>query len=333
MNMRKLTVVFAFIVMPGMNKNLSSEENNSSSVAPESDLAIETKATIQFSVDNTVLESLAKSDETIWIDVDTNKHLVLKYRGKGKKQRGNVLLLHSKGENPNHSRLIQPLANQLVNLGWNLFIPNIVQPDYPIVSNTKKQNKNTTLVEQTDSSTANVEENKGNNDPQTQSVKTGEELKDSNNTDLEQVTNKAFQSYSNYQDYYLKLCEAIFDQTKLSNQPMLIIANQKAAYWSLPCLKLTKNETPIIFLQPELPKGVKNNLEKLFSEQTNPYFYFQPDNIKNNPFTRAFEKDLWRAKYQRFNIGLLSRYKLEKEDTFVARMITGWIEKQQKSVL
>ncbi|MCF6194913.1 MAG: DUF3530 family protein, partial [Kangiellaceae bacterium] len=74
---------------------------------------------ISFNVSNNLLENNSDSDQQIRIDVTGNEHLVMQYSSQGRKQRGSVLLLHAEGESSVNNRLIQPLAKQLSQLGWN----------------------------------------------------------------------------------------------------------------------------------------------------------------------------------------------------------------------
>ena len=141
--------------------------------------------------------------------------------------------------------------------------------------------------------------------------------------------NYYFQNSQAYQNYFDSLCQAVLDQTEVSKQPIVIIANQNAAYWSLSCLNHVNQSVPTIFLQPQLPVGVENNLIELFSKQTNPIFSFHIKNSQVDSFSEAFKKRVWRSRYQRFNIGMLGPTKLQAENTVIARTITGWVDKQR----
>jgi len=271
------------------------------------------QAEINFAVKNEVLALNNSADEPIWIDLNQEKHLILKYLPKGRKERGNVLLLHTDGENADHPRLIRPLAKQLSRLGWTLFIPNIAQADLPTLE--KKTNKDSTLTDNEPTAT----EETSNDTPQAKQ----KEIKDS------QSIKKRFINAQQYQTYFSALCKAIFEQTTIKQQPSLIIANQNSAYWSLECLQLAAS-TPVVLLQPQLPTGVENDLESRFSNPTNPIFSFRSISRLKNAFSLAFEKRIWRSKQQRFNVGMLSNQKLEIEDNNVAKTISGWIDRQSK---
>ena len=82
-------------------------------------------------------------------------------------------------------------------------------------------------------------------------------------------------------------------------------------------------------LSPELPKDVPEKIESLFESQTSPLYSFNPNYKSKDSFTEAFEKRIWRAKNQRFNVGMLPDDKLDIENISVAKTITGWIEQQR----
>jgi len=304
-NLKRLLIQL-FTVSLVIASNLSAMEKESSPTETQN----EKESLLPFSVANKALEQHASSDEIHWVDVNSQKHLLLIHNAKGRKERGHVLLLHAQGENADHSRLIQPLAKQLTRLGWKVFSPNIAVEDY-FVEEKKPENISTQN---------NNSENKQNNNKK-------EELAENprDNSSL-----FYFESIEKYQEYYINLCKAIFEQSEITKRPLMIIANQHSAYWSIPCLNLANGITPIIFLQPELPLGVTNNLDELFSQQTSPLFSFRISNTKKDPFTKSFAKRLWRAKSQRFNVGMLQTQTLDRENTSIARTITGWIEKQRK---
>jgi len=295
-----------FIFSLGLASNLSAMENESNITETKSNKA----SPLPFSVANEPLKEITSSDEAQWIDVASNRHLLLIHNAKGRKERGHLLLLHAQGENADHSRLIQPLAKQLTRLGWKVFSPNIAVEDY-FVEEIKAEN----------SLTQNNESKEKQNNNQEQPSKEAYD----DNTSL-----FTFESKEKYQQYYTDLCKAIFEQSDITEQPLIIVANQHSAYWSIPCLNLADGITPIIFLQPELPLGITNDLDDLFAQQTNPLFSFRVSNTKNDPFTKSFAKRLWRANSQRFNVGMLPAQKLNEEDTSLARTITGWIDKLRK---
>ena len=308
-----------FLIIFSICDLAKSEQSQTQTKSTSESESANNKPKIAFSASLDRLKQSNTADEVLWIDVGENKHLILKHRTNGRKERGNILLLHAQGENADHIRIIQPLSKQLSKLGWNIFIPSIAIEDFPISSfekHEKKQEKEATNdtdnipnSEQSDKSVQNVEDK----------AATGSN-----------PTNFSFENSKAYQDYFISLCQSIFKQTEVSKQPLIIIANQNAAYWSLECLNLVNRSTPTIFLQPELPQGVQDNLTELFAKQASPIFSFHIKASKKDAFSEAFKKRVWRSGFQRFNIGMLSSTKLQPENTLIARTITGWVDKQRK---
>jgi len=276
------------------------------------------KLSLKYSIPNQQLSQNTKADEILWVDVSSNKHLVLWHRGKSRKERGNVLLLHAQGESAEHLRVIQPLSKQLVLLGWNLFIPNIAQEDFakPVITNEKKQN--------TEQLTDPQKETNPTKEQETSQQQTTDEVPKE-----EKQAVHFFKNGQDYQEYFSSLYQAIFEQTEIAKLPTIIIANQNSAYWTIKSLDNSKL-TPVIFLQPQLPDGITNDLDKIFALQTNPLFSFHITSKQADVFSKSFRKRLWRSKFQRFNTGMLSSSKVQEEDSVIAKTITGWVEKQRK---
>ncbi len=316
----KAGLIFLCLIGLKINHQAKSEETPVANQPSSKKQPVDDKPSMFFSVSLSSLKQNTSADELLWIDVDEHQHLILKHQTNGRKQRGNVLLLHTQGENADHIRLIQPLSKQLTQLGWNIFIPNIARENFP--SDSFEQNK---------TSKGNGNAAKQLSDiPTLESPDTAAQKNDNNVQPALNSENSAFQSSRSYQDYYITLCQSILDQTELNKRPYIIIANQNAAYWSLACLNMLDDSTPIIFLHPQLPKGVVDNLAELFVKQTHSIFSFHTNIIGKDTFSKTFKKQLWHSKLQRFNIGMLAPSKLQLENTVVARSITGWIDKQRK---
>ncbi len=276
------------------------------------------KIQISFNVNNDLLKNNSDSDQQILIDVNGNEHLVLQYASEGRTQRGNILLLHAEGESPVNNRLIEPLAKQLSKLGWNLYVPNIAQENYPQPD----------LPENTDSATDDLK-NTQENDAEKDNTKESASL--SNASD--ETRRYFFEDSISYQNYFVNLCKAIFAQTKILDQPTVLIANQHSAYWSIDCLQHTHQATPIVFLAALLPKLPKNDLVGKFTKQTNPIFSFKLNSSTKDHFSKAFNRRIWISNSQRSNIGMLSPTRLSIDNDSIARSITGWIEKLRKNDL
>lgn len=287
---------------------INSEESKEGS----SDKPTEQAVTIEFNVSNLELQKIFDTDQILEIDVANNKHLVIKHISTGRKERGNVLLLHTNGESPANNRLIQPLAKQLTRLGWNLFIPNIAKEDFK---------KKPTYDQK-------IEVSNTNNDDVKSEDKTKKETESNINDDNAKYY---FSDEQKYQTYFTQLCQQILKTSDIAEKPMIIITNQNTSYWGLDCLQHTTEVTPIILLAPELPRIHKNELESKFSQQTSPLFSFRVNKLESDPFGKAFMKRIWKSKIQRVNIGMLSYPGIELEDNSVAKAITGWVEKLRKT--
>lgn len=324
MQITKTAPIFLFMIYFGICSPVNAKQDQ---VAPEkmSDMdSSNNKSKLTFPILLDELEQNNTADEALWIDVAGNRHLILTRLNNGRKERGNILLFHSQGENSDHVRLIQPLSKQLSRLGWNLFIPNIALENFPQPLVTKNSNQQQELPENTSNKLS--EQEKTN----TEVLKTeNNDSKDNDSSNLEGAS-YYFKNSQAYQDYFSSLCQAVLEQTEVSKQPFVIIANQNAAYWSLSCLNQVNQSVPTIFLQPQLPIGVEDNLIELFAKQKNPIFSFRIKSSLTDPFSDAFKKRVWHSGHQRFNIGMLGTTKLQAGNTVIARTITGWVDKQRK---
>jgi len=304
---------------------IAKQDQETPEVTPDTD-SVSNKTPLTFSILLDELELNNTADEALWIDVAENKHLVLTRLANGRKERGNVLLFHSQGENADHVRLIQPLSKQMAQLGWNVFIPNIAVENFPQPSATKNANQQPVLEKNSAEKISNQEKINSQEKNTENSAK-----KDNVPSDLHGIS-YYFNNQQAYQDYFNSLCKAVLEQTDASKKPFVIIANQNAAYWSLSCLNQISQSVPTIFLQPQLPIGVEDNLLTLFAEQKNPVFSFHIKNSLTDPFSDAFKKRVWPSEYQRLNMGMLGTTKLQAENTIIARTITGWVDKQRKKI-
>jgi len=310
-NTKSLLLLLVIIFNSVYTLNSLAAENNQSSDAsqPPADNTTNTLE-LKFSAELKQIALNNTADDIQWLESDNTQHLLLIHSAKGRKPRGNVLLLHAQGENPDHQRFIQPISQQLSRLGWKVFIPSFAKEDFPPRVSEPEQPKPTSE----------------NNVADTQAPELVENTKSDSNS-----KQYYFKSSEDYQNYYQGVCQAVLQQTKINQKPLFIMANQNAAYWGLSCLKMLSSNSAIIFIHPQLPKGVKNDLEQRFAEHKNPYFSFHRKNSRKDPFMRAFKKQVWRTKYLRFNIGMYSGNKLAVEDNQLVKTITGWLERQNKN--
>lgn len=313
--MKRLLLIFTTVLLLFVEVAHSEEEN----IQPEDIKETELKDPIdknnelaRFISSSEKISQISNANENIWVDVKEHKNLVLKHVTQYKNKRGNVLIFHAQGENALHTRLIQPLTKQLLTLGWNVFIPNIMKESFPKKVDIPIQVENIETENLQD--TANVKKDE-------QSVdKVG---------NAPNKTKYTFENLQEYQVYFNDLCSGIFDQTKILDHPLLIITNQHSAYWSIECLKLAKSVIPVVFLQPESPLETNSQLKNIFLEQSAPFFSFAPIN-KNSHFSKMLKQGFWLSKSQRFNERLVSNLKLEEQNYELAKKITGWVESQRK---
>jgi hypothetical protein len=288
--------------------------------------------TISFNVDPKQLAESIGPTGVQWIDVRENKHLLMIIEHRAKNERGNILLLHAQGENPNHPRLNFPLASQLSQLGWNVFIPHLPTEDFPIPTALENQNgsKGSSDGQQQTEEQANAEPEQ----EQSSSVASTETEK-SNSEQNAQESNPNlpqyfFESEEQYQKYFVEICEAVKNNTKIVDLPTAIVSNQNSSFWALPCLSIIGNITPIVMLEPQFPSSAKPTLEKQLSDQSEPLYALITSESTRKPFFHLLNRGKWGGKNQRTNTSLLPKGSLPMENITIAKSITGWIEKQRK---
>lgn len=233
-----------------------------------------------------------QADETIWLTVGNQKVLALKHWAKGKKFRGNAILLHAKEENPAHQRIIQPLAIQLSQLGWQVFIPSLPVEDF--------------------SNTINAHKNKI-----TQSLPLNK-------------SPAFFANPAAYQQHVQQTLSQLFSQIQPETGTLLLIANQNSAYWILDGLKNSTDIKQVVLLDPQVPEKVKTDVNKQISGQTLPIYAFICNEFKSQFFLEGFDRQLWRSKFLRINRSMLTNNSIVVENNLIAKTITGWIETQKK---
>lgn len=292
----KKKAILIFLPLISMINTSVCEESNTTQTEAEID-DTNSSAVIQYNVSNEALLKKATFDRKINITVEENKHIVLQYFSRGRKQRGQVIFLHAEGESPVNTRLVQPLTSQLMDLGWTIYLPNIAVEDYPKPQKAETDKKKDTATSPNSEKSANTEIS-------------------------------YFKDHVAYQKYYSQLCQAVLKQIETNKQPTIIVANQNSAYWSIDCLTETDLVSAVVFLSPSLPELSKNDLDEKFSKQSLPLFSFKTNHQTSDPFRKAFNKGNWQSSFHRFNIGMLPNVRLNIEDHSIARTVTGWLEKQ-----
>jgi len=324
------TLLFASVYFHNL---LGAENNPAEDTSQTTSDAEQPLLTPTFSVDLKQLAINNTADDLQWIDSENIKHLLLIHSAKGRKPRGNVLILHAQGENPDHQRFIQPISRQLARLGWKVFIPSFAIENFaPQSPQTGSPQTGSPQTGSAQTETAQAESKEQTNPTEPVAATDQQQSTTAEKSQQLSATNHYFfKTSTEYQNYYQKICEAVLQQSEIKNKPLFIIANQNSAYWGLSCLKLLPATSAIIFIEPQLPNGVKNDLEQRFAKYRNPYFSFHAKNTVKDPFMLAFKKQVWRTKYLRFNIGMYSGNKLAIEDNQLAKTITGWLDRQHKN--
>lgn len=285
--------------------SVAAENNADKNTAPPS----QTPKNMPFFTSLAQLEKDHSADESFWINLDNQKTLVLNYWAKGKKRRGNVILLHSPGENADHPRLIYPLSKQLSALGWNVFIPNLPKEDFlPI----KEKIELETPASET---------------------KTPEKLAEKEDT-LQKANSLSkkyfFADDKEYQQIFNKLLEEVINKIPQSEDNLLVITSQNTSYWVLDKLKSDPKINFVAFLAPETPSRIKVNLKTSFELQKLPLFAFFPENDFSLQFSNAFKQNFWKVDNIRINRNLISQQGIILEDNQISKLISGWIESKKQ---
>ena len=260
------------------------------------------------------------ADELKSISIENIEVPVLIYWSKGRIKRGTAIILTAQGESPSSLRFARPLSTQLSTLGWEVIVPTLPQADFA----TKKE----VTSEKAQSADAQGENNKSDNTKvESQSTSTAQ----SANTNLSNAPIELsgfFESDSTYQDWISKTVTQSLSLKSINAPNNLLIANQESAYWSLDLATSLSSLTQIVLIQPQLPQNVEDDVAEKFSQQKLPVYTFMTELNSQDPFTKAFEKQNWKAKNIRINHGLAQFEQLDLENTSIARTISGWISSQ-----
>ena len=336
-----------------VDETQTSNESNSkpSDIKPSNLKSLNSKPlALSYFIDNqSLIEDVQYDSKVNHSNIETmsdGELLILKHNAKSRKKRGHVLFLHTNGESANHLRIVRPLSIQLSQLGWNVFIPNIAKEDFikPKFGTKRKTFDKSKQNVSTSEQTFNKEETPAN---ESVSDETNKELaketpsnsnsgnstteKDAIKSNLQEISHY-FDSTGKYQDYIKEVCNKVFADPEWMKQPRILILNQSSSYWGLSCLENLR--MPTVFLDPQFPFGVKNDLVDIFSKQSSSFYVFYSQltaNTKMASFSKALSSNQWRSKSQRYNQGILPKGNLNIEDTGLAKRITGWAEKLRKN--
>ncbi len=306
-------VFFAFLVLLPATSSLAAETTETETQAQDSNDGLASPPQIAWSVDQSLLELNHQADESLWLETDTHKSVVLKYRAKSRKLRGRIILLHAQGEHADHTRLIKPLAVQFSQLGWQVFIPNLPLEDFPYE-----------LVRQAESTEQNNEQPQAseNNNDDTNSTKV-----ESNNTTHNSPTN-FFSDAQAYQQYIDQLISQLIQKIGTNSDPLVLIGNQNSALWMLESTKSNDALTQAVLLEPQLPPFINKTIEYYFKDQKIPVYTFIQNSVQSTPFIEGFDRHYWKAKFQRRSKGIINSKQIDIEDSQIAKAISGWVDIQ-----
>jgi len=282
---------------------------------------------------NNTLASLRISntaDEALDLSIGEIPGIMLKRRAQTQNLRGNLVILHTAGENPDHIRLVQPLSQQLSQLGWQVWIPAIPRADYPV-----DENEITTLTsdlahkEIAQASSA-VEPNNAppvNPDSTSQTEPTDSE-NSTQRPDVAPQQKVLFENTDAYQKFFQELLSQVLEQIDGQEKPLVVLGNQDSAYWLLESLKQNPPATQIVLLFPTVPIAVEKNLPTTFENQKAPVFMIRDNSDASDAYSNTFEQALRSGKTIQISQGIYNSEQIYPEDESIARAITGWVKKQ-----
>jgi len=302
-----LPLILASIIFMMPFSSLSSQEKNNTNTTSNElpTIAEENNVKMSFSLPNSSLVNKFTADSHDWFEIDGERHLLLKRKWKGKKERGHVILFHTYGENPDHLRIMQPLPKQLSTLGWSVWMPNIAIPDFSI-ERTNQDSKEVTK----------------NNESHSTPIDAPTEQPNSINTNHN--SSNYFKTQEAYQAYFLSICTETIKLVSSPDSQIILVANEMASYWSIDCLKQLEKEFPVVFILPQAPENIEDGIDSALSSQNNPLLTFANNKRPKNPLLKSIENKNWGSEKQRLNYTAVSNSKLEIENVIIAKTLTGW---------
>ncbi|TQV88796.1 DUF3530 family protein [Aliikangiella coralliicola] len=272
------------------------------------------------------LDKNNSSDESLWVDAKNEKVLVLKYRSKGRKQRGDIIILPAQGENADHPRVVRPLSVQLSQLGWNVLIPTLPLEDYP-----------EKLIPESPNEIDNQSDGTEDNNPTSESASSSatqppaDTTAENSEPTVPMVQKTFFPDAKSYQDFVSQLILEVIAQVEPTTNNLVMIGLQNSSYWMLNSAKNSRRITQVVLISPQQPKNINEPLVSDFEGQYLPLYTFIENSEGSSAFIDALDKKLWQSDIQRMNRNTFTHYKIALEDVRIAKIITGWVESQQKS--
>jgi len=268
-----------------------------------------------FPYDLSLIRKASRYDAIEEFTVSSIKHLLLTYSAKGVKLRGDLIFLPDTALSPISRRIVYPLSQQLVRLGWNVHAVTISEPNSPIWSSQVQAEETIKNNESDASLTQNAAPTESEAPSASQQALNGDSAPKS----------------KGYQDYFNELLRKIIGSNRLQGKPVLVIAHGDTAYWALDSLSELSNVVYTVLLMPRLPTTAsEEELMLRYSKQQTPIYLFIPQADESHPFLKGLSRKKWPATNIRISSGLFTADNLPLVDSRIARMITGWVESSKK---
>ncbi len=322
MSKYKLTKNAIFMPLPLLfilHLSAATQDEAESAAVAETTSVAEVSPT--FAADSKALAKTTATNNQEWIEARQQQHLVIKTKFKGKTLRGHAVIFHAQGENPKHDRIVLPLSQQLAELGWSIWSPNIAKSDFPEVPETPEQTSDTPAENETSSQ---EQQEAGNQPPSSESNKSKTQ-NESENAEIAIITRHFFENSESYQGYFTEVCQETLKLVPQSDLPTIIIANGNAAFWSLDCIAQIVENLPVILIRPSAPRFASKELNEMLNKGQKPLMTFSNDLTAKSKFEQLIQNGSWNAANQRFDNSHLLNNKLNRENISVAKSISGWV--------
>ncbi|TQV73751.1 DUF3530 family protein [Aliikangiella marina] len=302
----------------------SDQTEPTATISQQANLSLEPK----FSANLALMEKRNSANESFWLDINEHKTLVLKHWARGKVLRGDLILLHAQSENADHGRLVNPLAQHFSQRGWHVYVPNLPIEDYPKIQEVALE-VSTSVTSNDQASQTDPNQTDSNQQPAVDNSNT-QDNSDNANQSVLPPKNHYFDTEQSYQTFISQLLNNLTANIQPKSDNLLVVANQNSAFWILESAKTNSSFNQLALIHPQIPHNFDKNLDEYFSGQTLPVFAFFKDVETESEFINAFDRQLWRSRFQRINRGTFSDRGIEEENPQIAKLIIGWVTRIQK---
>ncbi|MDH5434708.1 MAG: alpha/beta hydrolase family protein [Gammaproteobacteria bacterium] len=277
-------------------------ENSQAETNPES--VVESDITESISPWHYNQQQLAENhpaNEAIWLDVEGQQALALKYQRQDVEAKGNIILITAEGENPAHHRLAFPLSSQLSQLGWTVITVTPPATDYA------KEMPQTNAVNE-------VKSEQSSEDKVPEAEQTAE------NATEEESVSYYFESQEMYQTFFSALINQTVEQA--GEGKLIIIGNQTSSWWLLNNPVDTR-VSHLVLIAPHLPFDQASTKQKIVLPQIPVYLIL--DNFHNSStFVSAYHQSDNSQQISRLSDPGMMGNNIDLDDNQIARRIAGW---------